>query len=294
MRSLLSQSKPDISVVMSVYNGEKYLTAAINSILKQTFDNFEFIIVDDGSTDCSLPILHSFANKDSRILVIARSNRGLAFSLNEAISIARGKFVARMDADDLSFPERLATQYAYLQSHPDVDLLACRAVVFSEKNSDFLMSLPYRKTHEEICSSMWRNIPLAHPTWMGRIEFFKSNHYLIPEVRRAEDQELLYRVSGHSKFVSLNKYLLAYRQDEVKLRQIFRGRFSLFVIQSTLFIKKRAWYFLILSFLNMLIKMNVDLVSVFPGMKSFFSLRFKKNVPRNVQIAFTRMMKEIG
>ena len=100
------QNKPLISVVMSVYNADRYLRESVKSILDQSFDNFEFIIINDGSTDSSMKILQSFS--DPRIRLITQENKGIAASLNEAISLARGRFIARMDADDISLPNRLS------------------------------------------------------------------------------------------------------------------------------------------------------------------------------------------
>lgn len=115
-----------ISVVMSVYNGQKYLAEAIESILNQTFADFEFIIIDDGSTDKSLEIIQSFSQKDNRIRIIQNEkNIGLTASLNKGISQASGEYVARMDADDISMPERLAKQVEILESDPSTVLVSC-------------------------------------------------------------------------------------------------------------------------------------------------------------------------
>ena len=105
--------EPKISVIMSVFNGSKFLADAIKSILNQTFKEFELIIVDDGSTDNSLNIIRSFESADSRIKVISKLNEGLAKSLNAAISASQGDFIARMDADDISYTD--LKQYKYMQ-----------------------------------------------------------------------------------------------------------------------------------------------------------------------------------
>ena len=101
---------PKISVVMSVYNGEKYLTEAVESILKQSFFDFEFIIINDGSSDKTQEILQRFQKEDKRIRVVSRANKGLIYSLNEGVKMAQGEYIARMDADDVSRPERLQKQ----------------------------------------------------------------------------------------------------------------------------------------------------------------------------------------
>lgn len=112
-----------ISVVMSVYNGEKYLHEAINSILNQTLSDFEFIIINDGSTDNSLNIIEEYEKKDNRIRIIDRENRGLSCSLNEGIKIARSELIARMDADDISKENRLEVQVDYLDKNKEIGLV---------------------------------------------------------------------------------------------------------------------------------------------------------------------------
>ena len=115
-----------VSVLMPVYNAERYVAEAVESILAQTFRDFEFIIVDDGSTDNSLAILRHYAEQDDRIRLVSRENKGLVVSLNEMIGLARGDLIARMDADDVALLERFALQVAYLNSHPEVICLGGR------------------------------------------------------------------------------------------------------------------------------------------------------------------------
>src|SRR4051812_26679567 len=119
-------ASPTVSVLMAVYNGEQYLREAVNSILSQTFKDFEFIIIDDGSTDRSPELLASYARADSRVKLISRPNKGLTKSLNEGLHAARGEFVARMDGDDISLPERFERQVSYLREHPEVVLVGSR------------------------------------------------------------------------------------------------------------------------------------------------------------------------
>ena len=110
---------PAVSVIMPVFNGRRYLAKAIASVLAQTFADFELIVVDDGSTDRTPEILARFAENDARIRIVSRPNTGIVGALNDAIAVARGEFLARMDADDLCEPERFAKQVEYLRAHPD-------------------------------------------------------------------------------------------------------------------------------------------------------------------------------
>src|SRR5215204_6221112 len=110
---------PTVSVIMPAYNAKRYVAQTIRSVLAQTFGDFEFIIVDDGSTDGTLPILQRVANEDARLVVISRPNTGIVAALNDGIAKARGEFLARMDADDVCLPERFAKQVLYLREHPE-------------------------------------------------------------------------------------------------------------------------------------------------------------------------------
>ncbi|MCC7446516.1 MAG: glycosyltransferase family 2 protein, partial [Anaerolineae bacterium] len=116
---------PAVSVLMSVYNDQAHVGLAIRSIVEQTFTNFEFLIVDDGSTDDSGSILRAWAGADARITLIEQSNQGLTRSLNTMVARARGQFIARMDSDDIAYPDRLHQQVEYLQAHPTVGVVAC-------------------------------------------------------------------------------------------------------------------------------------------------------------------------
>ena len=119
--------KPDISVIMSVYNGETYLEEAIESVRNQTFKNWELIIINDCSTDSTAEILAGFASKDERIKVHPNEvNLKLPKSLNKAISLSTGKYIARMDADDICLPDRFEKQYKFMEENPDISLSSCR------------------------------------------------------------------------------------------------------------------------------------------------------------------------
>jgi len=128
---------PIVSVLMSVYNSERHLRQSIQSVLDQSFADFEFVIVEDGSEDSSPRILSEFARQDARIVLIKNeTNRGLAASLNRGLERAQGKYVARQDADDISLPNRLELQSAYLETHPEIGILgsACTIIDEEEKN----------------------------------------------------------------------------------------------------------------------------------------------------------------
>jgi len=124
-----------VSVIMAVYNGERYLEGAISSVLRQTFADFEFIVIDDGSSDATPEILSRIGREDSRIVVVRQENRGQTLSLNRAVELARGNYLARQDADDLSMAERLELQARYLDTHPSVAVLGTAAQVMDQKGA---------------------------------------------------------------------------------------------------------------------------------------------------------------
>ncbi|MGH8614897.1 MAG: glycosyltransferase, partial [Gammaproteobacteria bacterium] len=166
-------ASPVVSVVMSVFNGEKYLEEAIRSILEQSFRDFEFIVIDDGSVDRSIETLQMFAAQDSRIRLVARENRGLTKSLNEGCALARGEFIARMDADDTSWPSRFESQLAYLASRPEI--VACGTGVTCIDSQGFSLGpLIVPLEHEDIERSLLTGNggAICHPSLMVRRHAF--------------------------------------------------------------------------------------------------------------------------
>ncbi len=179
---------PLVSVAMPVFNGGQHLLAAISSIVEQTFANWELLLIDDGSTDGAIASLP--AGLDTRIRVLSDGlNQGLAARLNQSILLARGKYFARMDHDDVAHPQRLECQVRYLESHAGTDLLGTRCVAISERD-EILGELPFHENHDDICSRPWLGFYLPHPTWMGRTEWFFKYGYAEPAPFRCEDQEL--------------------------------------------------------------------------------------------------------
>jgi glycosyltransferase involved in cell wall biosynthesis len=210
-----------VSVVMSVLNSERTVGAALASIRAQTFSDWEFIVLDDGSRDGTAHIVA--AADDSRIkLVRGEATLGLAARLNQGIALARGRYIARMDGDDIAYPERLERQFAHMEANGQVDLLGSAAMVFSGPVSAIGV---YRiaERHEEICARPEVGFALAHPTWFGRREWFGEAPYRLG-VFRAEDQDLLLRRHKHSHFANLPDVLLGYRQERLRARHILHGR----------------------------------------------------------------------
>jgi glycosyltransferase involved in cell wall biosynthesis len=210
---------PVISIAMPFYNSAATLELSIRSLLHQSYDNFELLLCDDGSDDQSLVIARSF--KDPRVICWSEGpRRRLPARLNECIDRARGLYLARMDADDIAYPDRLATQLAFLVSHPDVDLCSGGAMVFGKRGRPLWRYSPAGE-HAGIARSPFRGFPLWHPVWMGRIEWFRRWRYA-ENAWLAQDQELLLRSYRESRFANLPQVLLGYRRERLSLRKLLR------------------------------------------------------------------------
>lgn len=214
---------PAISVAMPCVNAAATLPLAIRSVLGQSFQDWEFLIFDDGSRDGTGEIARAFA--DPRIRVTASSRRqGLGAGLNECIGRARGMYLARMDSDDVSYPRRLEKQVAFLDANPDVDLVGAQAVVFGARGSP----IGKRRTplaHAEIACRPARGFGMIHPTWIGKTAWFRKYRYRA-EATRCEDHDMLYRSCRESVFANLPEILLGYREEKVELGKLLRSRWG--------------------------------------------------------------------
>lgn len=215
---------PLVSIIMSMRNSASTVAEAVHSLRLQTLQDWELILIDDGSTDRSSEIIQEL--KDERILLIREPlSAGLATRLNQAVTLCRGEFIARMDADDVCFPERLARQVHRLRLDPALDLVGSGAVVFTS-NGELIGEMPVGLTHQDIVARRFVGFPFPHPTWCGRAAWFRRNPY-DSRPMYAEDHELLLRTMNTSKFAGLDNVLLGYRQDRLDLRKILPGRAAL-------------------------------------------------------------------
>lgn len=195
---------PIISVVMSVFNGELFLKTAIESILDQNFTNFELIIVDDGSTDSSATIIRNF--EDERIIFIQNgSNKGLVFSLNTAIRISKGKYIARFDADDISLSNRLEEQFNFLEKNPSVSLLGSNVQFIINGKLANKMKLP--SSNKAAKCRLLFNTTFVHPSVMLRSCILKKYNYS-PDLYPAEDYFLWTKIAQNHSIANLNKVLV--------------------------------------------------------------------------------------
>lgn len=196
---------PKITVGIPVYNAEKTIARAIQSVLNQTYTDFELIITDDGSTDGTMQIVLSF--DDPRIRVVPdKENKGIAFRLNQQISLAQGDYFARMDADDIMFPNRLQRQLEVLEQNPEIDVLGSSVIVITDDNKIIGRRAGLGVGEMESVDSF------IHPEIMGRISWFKSNLYN-DNYSGWEDRDLWLRTRKKSVFKCLNEPLMFYKDS---------------------------------------------------------------------------------
>lgn len=205
---------PEITVLMSVYNDKKYLSESVESILNQTFENFEFLIIDDASTDGSKDLLEEYAKEDSRIkLICNKNNKGLSYNLAEGTSLAKAPWIARMDADDISVKDRLAIQIQYVKEHPSIDIVGSYVIDIDDEGNELeLRKVP--TTHEKIANLIW-TCPFIHPTVLFKKEsIIKAGSY-DRNLRRRQDYDLWFRCHEASlRFDNIDMPLLFYRATD--------------------------------------------------------------------------------
>lgn len=204
-------SPPLISVVLPVYNCEKYIAEAVESILCQTCRDFEFIIVDDGSTDGTFQILQGYQEKDTRILLISRENRGLVATLNECIDLAQGKYIARMDADDISHPERFEKQVQHMEAI-GAHICGCHWFVINEVGK-FIEAKLVPLCRNGFVVFLSYTVPFAHGSVLMRTDFIRMHSLKYGEARFAEDYDLWIRFfENGAVFANVNEFLFKYRE----------------------------------------------------------------------------------
>lgn len=209
---------PKISAVMSVFNAENSVAPAIESILNQSYSNFEFIIVNDGSTDNSEGVIRGFSAEDARIMVISRENKGLIASLNEGIARARGEYIVRMDADDVSLPSRFAMQLGAIENL-NVDVVG-GSIRFVGGVYDGQVE-NYPLADADIKFRMLMKSSLAHPTVFAKAKILSENPYSSTAVH-AEDYELWTRLAlKGAKFANIQDVCLLYSVGEEQITQVY-------------------------------------------------------------------------
>lgn len=231
-------SNPLVTVLLPVYNGELYLKDAIDSILVQSYSNFVFLIINDGSTDRSEEIILSYT--DSRIKYISNEqNLGLISTLNKGLQLVNTKYVARMDADDISLPKRLEKQILYMEVHSNVGLLGTWCESFGDDVSVDVSKNNQECDHEKICIKQLYQIQMVHPTCMLRMDVIKSLKNVYDEdFLHAEDYELFTRLSHITKLANIPEVLHLYRKHDNAVSSLFNET----QILSSLRIQQREFF----------------------------------------------------
>ena len=206
---------PKVTVLMPVYNAEKYVGEAIESILNQTFRDFEFLIINDGSTDSSLDVVQYY--KDPRIkLVNNEKNLGLSNTLNKGIDLAQGEYLARMDADDISLRERLKKQVGFMDSHPDIGICGSWIQIFDELGNRNIGYYP--PSHDELLCSLFYNSCFAHPTVMIRRQIIEESYMRFDGTYcPAEDYYFWLNLLKITNGANLQEILLRYRLSKTQM-----------------------------------------------------------------------------
>ena len=223
--------QPFVSVITPCYNAEDFLEESIQSVLGQTFQNFEYFIMDNASTDRSWEIIQDFARKDSRIIPHHNDELLNNASRNQALARARGKYVLWQDADDISYPERFEKQLAFMEVHPDVGICGCWIETFDDNGVIATRKFPVGDS--DIRSVMYKYSPVAQAACIARLECYKTVGDYDVEYEGACDMEMSFRIGTRYKFGNVPEVLYKYRQHgkavtnrkmRLMLRQVIRIR----------------------------------------------------------------------
>jgi glycosyltransferase involved in cell wall biosynthesis len=272
----------EISVIMPVFNSEKYLRESIESILNQTFTKFELIIVNDGSTDNSVKIIDSYLS-DKRVIFINRvENKKLVYTLNEGLKYARGKLIARMDADDISFPDRFEKQFQFLQKNPNIMVVGSSYISFNENNVQKLNFHPINPI--EIAYRFISNTYFCHPSVMFRHELVEIfGNY---ENVEAEDFRFFSKIVAQHPCSNLDAPIIYYREHDsnrslTHRKELLDSVYVTTMINVTLYFKSeklRITYFEYRSHLNRSIKQIIFCIFLDAFVISKIIWKYKKPI----------------
>lgn len=242
---------PKVSIIMGVYNGAHRMDKSIQSIINQTFKDWEFIICDDGSSDGSFEKLQEYAKKDTRVIAIKNpKNAGLAQTLNNCLSVAKGQYIARMDDDDYSYPDRLEKEVSFLDTHPEYDIVAGGRKMVDEKGIWGKDSFTGERSNLDI----FRGITFVHPTVMVRKEAYDrvGGYSTYEGIGREEDTDLWCKmyIDGSKGFIipdimldyfesrnSMTRRKYKYRISEAKIKVKYRKALGISVLYLPLALK---------------------------------------------------------
>lgn len=208
----MKNKTPQVSLIMPVYNAGEFLVESLESVLAQTFNNWELICVNDGSTDNTLQILEKYSSKDKRIRVYRlKDNAGVSRAANFALSKAKGEFLARMDADDVMLPKRLEKQVNFLLKHPETVIVGGQCLIINEYGKVTGDKI-FPTNHEDIYRMLFQSMPIQQPTFMVNLARLpKRFHWYKAGQNTAEEVDLLFRLTKYGKYANLPEFVLKYR-----------------------------------------------------------------------------------
>jgi glycosyltransferase EpsE len=259
-----------VSIIMALYNGASIIGGAIEDIQKQSFSDWELLIVDDGSADNGAQIVEQYCIQDPRIILLRnQSNRGLAYSLNLAWRAAKGDLIARADPDDLNHPRRLEIQESVFSKDPDLDVLGSAALLVSSSGESLAIARRPCQ-HEQLVKLMYRQTPFYHPSVMMRRSFLERSGGYDQSIRFGQDSDLWLRTYRDFKFQNLDQVLLRYTiRDKVSLE---RTLWAVWVILKNSWreglILSKGWYAARLLLANSLIALRIRKSHTFSDTKS--------------------------
>lgn len=258
----MAEHKPLVSIALPVRNCESTIILAMQSVVNQTYDNWECILIDDGSTDATLDIIRKFSDDRIRIYTDG-GHKGIPTRLNEAIKISQGQYFARMDGDDIAYPRRIERQVDYLTTHPDVDLIGTWALVFGEGGRIL-------GKRGESLSKLWRyrmrlkTVPIVHPTLVGRTEWFRAHTYQ-EWARHSQDQQLLVDNLSRVRLDVLPEILLGYREERLSI--VKQARYRLSYIMSFPYLRQSSGLDIaIVATITQFAKLAIDVLAISTGL----------------------------
>ncbi len=233
---MMMSENPLVSVIMPVYNSEKFLREAVESILDQTFTDFELIAINDGSTDDSGSILADYRQRDERMVILGHlKNQGIVSALNWGLIVGRGKYIAYMHADDISHPGRFEKQVAFLETHPEVGILGS-AVELIDTRGQAIGVLPKRCDDLAIRWTSLFSSPFMHPTVMLRHSILEAHHLQYQEgMGGVEDLDLWVRLLVYTQAANLAEALLRYRVHPASITSLYNRKDQLNIKSKILF-----------------------------------------------------------
>jgi len=287
--------KPKVSVITAVYNGEKYLAETIESILNQTFQNFEYIIINDGSKDSSLKIITELMKKDKRIVLINnKKNIGSALSRNLGLKKAQGKYIAILDHDDISLPERLEKEYNFLEKNHDIFLVGSGAINIDKNGKKISRDKPINNL-QKIINILPTKCVFHHPSVMYRNN---ENLFYRDKILYADDYDFYLRLlTDNKKLININELLIHYRIHEKGSSFSNAAKLSLFGEKAREFYHQRLKYgkddydkFDPNEILNFDVDKSIDKVALEKEIRS----SFKVNDFKRVRLFYKKYFKHHG